>query len=90
MIVAQLEQRPLAKMQEALEAENGVGPKTPDAGYTDDSKPSGNGNADTNGETKPKHHHKALLKDDDRELTRVQVVRIRKKAFASIQGLCIL
>ncbi|KAG8885349.1 Carboxy-terminal domain (CTD) phosphatase [Tulasnella sp. 331] len=93
VVVAQLEQRPLAKMQEALDVEEKEKHKDDMLGVAtqDDtaSMAATNGHSSpTSGDiaTKP-HKAKALLKDDDRELERVQMIldEVHKRFFAAVK-----
>ena len=71
---AQVEERPLAKLQEELqEAANGqLASETPTSHSTSGESEIASKPYEVTGE---KHHHKALLKNDDAELQRVKLVR---------------
>lgn len=66
---AQVEERPLAKKQEQLESDDDAA----EAAAADEDTSADPTHSDTPSEdhTKAKHHRKALLKNDDVELTRV-------------------
>lgn len=75
VLEAQVEERPLAKKQEALQEASAEGSQPSDAQAAD---PGLNGSTGVSQEQvkKEKVAHKALLKNDDVELNRVRKVRV--------------
>lgn len=72
---AQVEERPLAKKQEQLESDDDA---SEDATAALDKTSADPTHSDTPSDdhAKPKHHKRALLKNDDEELTRLGQVRV--------------
>ncbi|KAG9004685.1 Carboxy-terminal domain (CTD) phosphatase [Tulasnella sp. JGI-2019a] len=91
VVVAQLEQRPLAKMQEALDLKEKEksGRDHEDLATENETSLTTNGHSATDGDASAKpHHHKALLKDDDRELERVHKIldEVHRRFFVAVKA----
>ena len=85
---AQVEERPLAKKQEQLESDEDDERPSADVEPGPGAVAQSNGGPFDQGEhTKPKHHRKALLKNDDTELLRVGQVRFQLFVVACFPNL---